>query len=54
MNKNENKTLDCDIVCDLLELYHDDIVRPATKKAVDRIKGSPQEKSCGDFLQDLA
>ena len=35
MNKNENKTLDCDIVCDLLELYHDDIVRPTTKKAVD-------------------
>lgn len=35
MNNNENKTLDCDIVCDLLELYHDDIVRPTTKKAVD-------------------
>ncbi len=35
MNKNENNTLDCDIVCDLLELYHDDVVRPTTKKVVD-------------------
>lgn len=29
-----NNNLNCDNVCDLLELYHDDLVRPTTKEAV--------------------
>ena len=29
-----NNNLNCDNVCDLLELYHDDLVRPATAEAV--------------------
>lgn len=29
-----NNNLNCDNVCDLLELYHDELVRPATSEAV--------------------
>lgn len=29
-----NNNLNCDNVCDLMELYHDDLVRPATRQAV--------------------
>ena len=29
-----NNNLNCDNVCDLLELYHDNLVRPTTKEAV--------------------
>ena len=31
-----NNNLNCDNVCDLLELYHDDLVRPTTKEAVSK------------------
>lgn len=35
MNNTKNNSLDCDIVCDLLPLYHDGIVSEKTKIAVE-------------------
>lgn len=34
MSNNEKNSLNCDIVCDLLELYHDKIVSDTTERAV--------------------